>query len=166
MHRFLEHGRCQPLVTNSHRFNASSDLSSFKRSHDSADPLLDSKRHRVDSAEAPNLFRDVEPEVPQQRAPTNTGLAEPPVVGQTRLHASHTLAYRDGVIICLRCGYYAVSKAARLAVECKPLNVAVRSRGQEALSRWRRGLLPFAKMALPEILPTLPEGIIWRSRVS
>ena len=86
-------------------------------------------------------------------------LHEPPLVGKRRLHESHTLEIKRGIIICLRCGCHCVTKAVNLAKPCTQPS----TKGLEALNRWHRGMTPLWGLNWPNSLSNKREGIIWRS---
>ena len=99
--------------------------------------------------------------VPQQRA-NNGLLSEPPIVGSTRIHASHHLDHQRGIIMCLLCGHHAIRKCGQLNKPCKhPPSRHYR----EILSRWRRGLPPDARTGWPGATSDIPDGEIWRPRL-
>ena len=82
----------------------------------------------------------------------------PPTIGKVRLHASHTLEHRRGVVLCLRCGFYSVTKVDQLALPCKQPNI----NGKQRIARWGKGLTPRIGLNWPQQYSDLQEGIIWR----
>ena len=90
-------------------------------------------------------------------------LPRPPMVGRRRLHESHNLEHRRGVIICQSCGFYSVTKPGKLAQPCVPLLKGVISGGRHFLSRWKRDLPPKTDMEWPDPFSELPDGLIWKA---
>jgi hypothetical protein len=67
----------------------------------------------------------------------NTGLHEG-VDGQP-LHISHSMANRQGVRMCQKCGYYSVKRVVKLLLPCNGQAVGVQ---KADLERWGQGLPP------------------------
>ena len=93
-------------------------------------------------------------------------LDEPPIVGKQRLHPSHRLEHKKGIIICQQCGYYSISRPGLLAKTCVPIAAGVKSGGKDFLSRWTRDLTPKPSVKWPSSFSTLPDGVIWTPRSS
>ena len=93
--------------------------------------------------------------------PASQRALQPPMVGNLRLHDSHRLEHRKGIIICQLCGYYSVSRPGLLAKLCVPLRRGVKSGGRDFLSRWTKGLTPKKSMSWPDNFSNLPDGVIW-----
>ena len=124
-------------------------------------PLTDSDMQHA-TLEDPEAAAAKRPHRDPSTADTRpTTLREPPYVGGQLLHRSHQLYHKQGIIICYRCGFYAVTRANRLAFICSGHR---NKAGGEYIRRWERGRTPIARIDLPESFPSFAEGIIWHSR--
>ena len=160
----LELGRCQMTAGTSSAnrpsvASGSSGLSSVASpSQVSTGPVL--KRpasSQFEAAPAVTHFR-----VSQEVATFSTApqlLEQPPLVGRRRLHPSHRLEHRRGIILCTQCGFFSASKARELFREC----TKTRSKNtRNNVVRWSEGSPPKHNMVWPETNNNLPSGLIWR----
>ena len=81
----------------------------------------------------------------------------PPMVGHTRLHASHHVAFERGIFYCQRCGFYAISDPKKLTLPC----ARTTTKGSQLyLERIAKGKTPRSNMAWPNPTATL-SGVVW-----
>ena len=144
--KFLAAGACQPIAPSIIHVHVQS-------------------RRRVRGEEenpGPQRRRITDPSPQTRETPAaSTVLAQPPMLGSVRLHESHALHHRKGVIICMRCGAYAVLRANKLAKQC---SVRLKS-GKENLDRWSRGIHPQPIKQWPSSYGDLAEGLIWKRQL-
>ncbi len=159
----LELGRCQVIAISSSAYRpsvpcGSSGLAVAGPSQTSTGPIL--KRPASSQLEAAPAVAHLR--VSQEVATFSAApqlLEQPPLVGQRRLHPSHRLEHRRGVILCTQCGFFSASKARELFREC----TKTRSKNtRNNVVRWLEGLPPKHNMVWPETNNNLPSGLIWR----
>ena len=85
-------------------------------------------------------------------------LLEPPTIGHKQLHPTHLLHHKSGIVICLKCGFYSVSKVDQLARPCVAPNI----NGKQRIARWAKGLTPRHGLDWPQTFSDLQEGLIWK----
>ena len=90
-------------------------------------------------------------------------LTEPPVVGKSQLHRSHTLETCAGIILCTRCGFYCIHLASSLALPCRN---KLSKTGHYNIARWCKGHTAAPKVQWPDPSPAAAvRRVIWRSSV-
>jgi hypothetical protein len=185
---FLHEGRCTPLTTSSSSGSAITPFSSFGggttrgvtggESAGSAGPVAGSSSSSSSSASAFDnsgsvvLKRDCpsgqagspagEPAIVRARVGESgdcTVPERPPLLGRTRLHFSHVIAYRQGIFLCLKCGNYAASRVGNLGIVCSGRCTMATRKYRD---RWSRGLPPRPGMQWPNQHDCIAPGIVWR----
>ena len=137
-------------------------ISNLKRQAGLPEPVRDKKRVVADGDPGPAAASSSSAPLSGPRAAVQA--PQPPCVGNQRLHFSHTLEHKRGIIICQRCGYYTISKAGKLAQPCVPITPGVKSGGRDFLSRWAKDLTPKKSVNWPNTFSYLPDGVIWKSQ--
>ena len=87
-------------------------------------------------------------------------LEEPPWVGRRQFDRSHSLEACKGIIMCVNCGFFAISDATSLA---KPCSRKLSRTGSLTLGRWCKGQTPALKVNWPDASPgAAGRRLIWK----
>ena len=113
-------------------------------------------RPRTDPSSSQDITASRQPPPPESAADPPLLLPpQPPLIGRTRLHASHTIMHDRGCFICTRCGYFVTINPIKLA---RPCTVQLTKYSRQCLTRFRSGRFPKSGNSWPESYSNLPAG--------
>ena len=155
-------GPCVPIVSSaiSPAATVAAGSSSAQRSHNVSGPSSGRRPiSEVEAAPESALKRNSSFEAGSATQWSAPLLEQPPMVGKKRLHASHRLEHRRGIILCTRCGYVSATRARELS---RPCSGQPNDNTRKHIARWANGLTPKAAQQWPEAFDNLPADLIRR----